>query len=157
MGCLFSRLESRDPEEILRLLRAFQEIRQERCETTGSADADLVTFSTLPAGPERDARDEGFRISREKTDALDWENAGDDMLSQAFEEFRYSFGYDAYDAADEWWYDWGLTLQRMNAAQQSLGDMFSSCVVSTVTTDGVEVFSGSTEDEAPRMQLRVTA
>lgn len=134
MGCLLSRLESPEEGEILRLLAAYQEIREERCATTVKSDADLVLFCTLPPCPERDARDEGFRASLAKTDMLDWENAGDDMLRDAFEEFRYSFGYDAYDAADEWWNDWGLTRQRMNAAH-SLEGMMAGCVVSTSMTD----------------------
>lgn len=140
LGCLLSRLEARDENEILRLLSAYQEIREERCQTTIKSDSDLVMFCTLPPSPERDARDESFRIQLSKADELDWESAGDDMLRDAFEEFRFSFGYDAYDAADEWWNDWGLTRQRMNAAH-SLEGMMAGCMVSTIMTDGAEGLS----------------
>ena len=79
-----------------------------------------MTFTTLPAGPERDARNEGFRRTREKMDLLDWTNLSDDLLRESWEEFLFSFGYDAYDAADEWWVNWGLTYERMNAARGQL-------------------------------------
>lgn len=140
LGCLLSRLGSRDEGEMLQLLSAYQEIREERCARTMQSDSELVLFCSLPPCPERDQRDEGFRAALSKADLLDWENAGDDMLRDAFEEFRFSFAYDAYDAADEWWNDWGLTRQRMNAAQ-SLGGMMTGCVVSTFTSDGDEALS----------------
>lgn len=120
---------------MLRLLSAYQEIRQERCEVTVKSDADLMTFTTLPPGPARDARTEGFRLTREKMDLLDWTNISEDLLRDSWEEFRFSFAYDAYDAADEWWVNWGLTYERMNAAQGKSG-MRSGSALSTFATEG---------------------
>ncbi|KAI5121812.1 hypothetical protein M0805_009804 [Coniferiporia weirii] len=134
LGSLFSRLQTRDTDEILRLLRAYQEMRQDRCTATVQSDCELVAFSTLPAGPERNERDEGFRLSRMQQ-SLDWEKASEDILRGAWEEFRASFGYEAYDAADDWWVDWGIMLQRMTAVES----MTSKAAVATVAPeDGYE-------------------
>ncbi|THH08949.1 hypothetical protein EW145_g2356 [Phellinidium pouzarii] len=116
LGSLFSRLQSRNADEALWLLRAYQELREDRCVTTVQSDIELVIFSTLPEGPARDERDEGFRMAR-KQESLDWENSREDILRGAWDEFRGSFGYDAYDATDNWWVDWGVMLQRMTAIE----------------------------------------
>ena len=118
MGSLFSRLQSRSPDEILRLLAAYQEIRQERVESTIKSDAELCVFCTLPPGPARDKRNEGFRQS-EANKSLDWVEESEETLRAAWEEFRGSFGYEAYDAADDWWVDWGVTIQRLSAASNT--------------------------------------
>lgn len=123
LGSLFSRLQTKDPDEILRLLSAFQEIRQDRCSTTLQSDMELVTFCTLPSGPACDERNAGFKAAA-KQEALDWENVGEDLLSGAWEEFRGSFGYEAYDAADDWWVDWGIMVQRMAAAQRAADEEY---------------------------------
>lgn len=98
------------------------------------SDSDLMTFTTMPPGPERDARDMGFKLSREKMGVLDWTNLDDDLLRESWEEFRFSFGYDAYDAADEWWVSWGLTYRRMSAAQGQT-DMGVESALSTFASD----------------------
>ncbi|KAH8110332.1 FAD/NAD-binding domain-containing protein [Phellopilus nigrolimitatus] len=116
LGSLFSRLQSRGPEEILRLLKAYQEVRQERAQTTIASEADYVAFSVLDVGPSREARDEGFRVLRAQQ-SLDWKSTEEEVLRGRWEEYRGSFGYEAYDAADDWWVDWGVLQERMTAAR----------------------------------------
>lgn len=116
LGSLFSRLRTRNQDEIVRLLGAYQEVRQERCQETIQADSELVAFSTLPPGPARDEREAGFRAARVQRSS-DWENASEERLRNVFEEFRGAFAYEAYDAADDWWVDWGLMAQRATAVQ----------------------------------------
>lgn len=111
----------------MRLLCAYQEIRQERCAKTQQSDAELVAFSTLPPGLARDERDAGFALSSANA-TLDWEDAGEDILRGAWDEFRGSFGYEAYDAADDWWIDWGVLAHRTTAVQ-------STSVVDTAVED----------------------
>ncbi|EJD05385.1 FAD/NAD-binding domain-containing protein [Fomitiporia mediterranea MF3/22] len=118
LGSLFSRLQSRDQEEILRLLAAYQKIRQDRCNAILQTDNELLTFSTLPPGSARDERNAGFARASEQN-MLDWENVDEDVLRSAWEEFRNSFGYEAYDAADDWWVDWGIVVHRLSAAQNA--------------------------------------
>ena len=115
LGSLFSRLHTRNREEILRLLRAYQEIRQERCEQGIQSDLEISTFLSLPPGPDRDRRDEGFRQSQ-TSQKLEWDEETEDSLRGAWESYRIQLAYEAYDAADDWWIDWGVMIQRLSAA-----------------------------------------
>lgn len=74
-----------------------------------------MAFLMLPAGPERDARDASMREELERGE-LDWTEANEGALRQQWEEFRDDFGYNAYEAADTWWVEWGVLLERVNAA-----------------------------------------
>lgn len=121
LGSLFSRLRTNSTEEILRLLAAYQEVRQGRVEAILQTDVELLSFSTLPPGPARDERNEGFRKTSQ-SQVLDWVNVDEDVLRTAWEEFRSSFGYEAYDAADDWWIDWGVLVQRIAAAAATDSD-----------------------------------
>lgn len=115
-GSLFSRLRTGEREEITRLLMAFQEIRQSRCNSITDSEYQKVHFSVLEEGdPIRVARDAGFRAAADQH-ALDWENVDEEYLRASWEELKGSFGYEAYDAADDWWVDWGVLRERMSAA-----------------------------------------
>ena len=118
LGSLFSRLQTRDRGEILRLLGAYQEIRQERCEQGIQSDLEITGFCTLPAGPDRDRRNEGFKQS-EANQSLDWDEESEETLRGTWEQYRVSLAYEAYDAADDWWVDWGAMAQRMAAANNA--------------------------------------
>ncbi|KAH8110329.1 FAD/NAD-binding domain-containing protein [Phellopilus nigrolimitatus] len=116
LGSLFSRLKSHDGSEIVRLLSAFQEIRQDRCSVIAKSELESVLLVSLPDDdPMRAVRDAGFRAGRD-AHALDWDDIGEDSLSSAWEDFKMSFGYEAYDAADDWWVDWGVMRERMAAS-----------------------------------------
>ncbi|KAL5514192.1 hypothetical protein ACEPAG_2280 [Sanghuangporus baumii] len=120
LGSLFSRLRTRDTDEILRLLAAYQEIREGRCAEVTRTEYETVAFSVLPKdNPKRAERDAGFAASRQMK-VLDWENLDDPFLQHIWEQFKCSFGYEAYDAADDWWVDWGIMRERMKASSMAV-------------------------------------
>ncbi|KAI0731119.1 FAD/NAD(P)-binding domain-containing protein [Earliella scabrosa] len=96
-GSLFSHLSTTD--QIPSFMSAYQELRQRRCALVKLADLANAHMVVLPDGPEADARDED--MSR-KLD--EWDEG---MLKGQFEEIAEIFGYDAGDAAEEWWINWG--------------------------------------------------
>jgi salicylate hydroxylase len=119
LGSLFSRLRSRSRSEISRLLSAFQEIRQARWEFVKHSELSNVTLLTLSEDSEEwKLREAAFVASREK-EVLDWDDIEDPYLQQAWEEVKIIFGYEAYDAADDWWIDWGIMQQRLKASNAS--------------------------------------
>ncbi len=58
-----------------------------------------------------------FRASKanEEKFRLGWGDIDEEYLRAAWESFKGPFAYDAYDAADDWWNDWGLLQARMSA------------------------------------------
>ncbi|TFK79962.1 FAD/NAD(P)-binding domain-containing protein [Polyporus arcularius HHB13444] len=96
-GSLFSHL--RTMEQVPSFLGAYQELRQPRCEKVGRSDIKGAELMALPPGPAADARDENIRQQLQEWD--------EGMLKESFEEIAEIFGYDAGDAAEEWWINWG--------------------------------------------------
>ncbi|KAI0092755.1 hypothetical protein BDY19DRAFT_925962 [Irpex rosettiformis] len=96
-GQLFSHLSSED--QISQFLNAYEEIRKERTEDVLEREISNTKMVTLHPGPEKDTRDASFRQTRDKWD--------EGLLKAEFEGLFDLFGYDAYDAAEQWWVDWG--------------------------------------------------
>ncbi|RDX51301.1 FAD/NAD(P)-binding domain-containing protein [Lentinus brumalis] len=96
-GCLFSHLRTMD--QVPSFLAAYQELRQQRCEAVGRSDIKGAELMALSPGPAADARDENIRRQLQEWD--------EGMLKASFEEIAEIFGYDAGDAAEEWWINWG--------------------------------------------------
>lgn len=114
IGSLFSRLRTRSRQEIVALLNAYQEIREERCNLITDSEYEKIHFSVLEVGdPIRAQRDAGLKASREMG-VLDWDCVTEEYLKAQWEEFKGSFGYEAYDAADSWWVDWGSLRERIS-------------------------------------------
>ncbi|KAI0692644.1 FAD/NAD(P)-binding domain-containing protein [Cytidiella melzeri] len=97
LGTLFSHLSSED--QIPRFLYAYEEMRQGRTTQVRERDVSNAAFLRMPPGPEKDARNADFRQARGEWD--------DGALKTEFEGLFELFGYDAYDAAEEWWVSWG--------------------------------------------------
>ncbi|KAI0700134.1 FAD/NAD(P)-binding domain-containing protein [Cerioporus squamosus] len=97
LGCLLSNLRSMD--QLPTFMDAYQELRLRRCALVGLADLGNARMMVLPPGPEPDARDEDMRRQRNEWD--------EGMLKAQFEEISEIFLYDAGDAAEEWWVNWG--------------------------------------------------
>ena len=113
LGSLFSRLRSRSPSEVVRLLSAFQAIRQTRWDSVKQSELGNLTTLTLPEGSaEWEARASWFAAIREQGE-VDWEDVEDEGVQRIWQENSSAFGYDACDAADDWWVDWGLMEQRL--------------------------------------------
>lgn len=141
VGSLFSRLRTRSRQEILVLLNAYQEIREERCNLITDSEYERIHFSVLEVGdPIRAQRDAGLKASRE-IGALDWDCVSEEYLKAQWEEFKGSFGYEAYDAADSWWVDWGSLREKMSVRSipedeelpQAVGTLAGANIVATTS------------------------
>ena len=92
----------------------------------------------------RIARDAGFERARAQQ-SLDWEDVEEEYLREAWEELKGSFGYDAYDAADDWWVDWGVLRERLESVsiETESNDglrpisIFPTSMISSVTATAV--------------------
>ncbi|KAL0953594.1 hypothetical protein HGRIS_004802 [Hohenbuehelia grisea] len=104
LGSLMSRLRSR--EQIPMLLQAFQDIRFQRCTDTVLSELNMASLCTIPAGPERDARDAGLKAAMLEVADRDHRWTDQQLLEQ-WQEVGHIFGYNARDAAEDWWVNWG--------------------------------------------------
>ncbi|KAI0691115.1 FAD/NAD(P)-binding domain-containing protein [Cytidiella melzeri] len=111
LGSLFSHLSS--PHQIPALLSAYQEIRESRCRRLASTDMSSVSRMLLPPGLEREARDRLWAAPKEE-----W--SSDSMARKGFDELAEIFGYEAEDAAEEWWVDWGRYASSAKAVEFGL-------------------------------------
>ncbi|KAJ3564100.1 hypothetical protein NP233_g8513 [Leucocoprinus birnbaumii] len=101
LGSLMSHLSSRD--QIPQLLEAFQEIRQARCLQVQESESRNAMLVTLPPGEDREMRDAGMARSLQVDTTWD-----DSMLREQWEEIGEVFGYNATEAAEDWWIKWGV-------------------------------------------------
>ncbi|KAF7790248.1 hypothetical protein EIP86_001200 [Pleurotus ostreatoroseus] len=123
-GTLFQNLTSED--QIPTFLNAYQEIREGRTTEVNKNEASAAAFCRLPPGPIRDARNAEMRLSRDEWD--------DGSMKKEFEGIAGLFGYEAEDAAQEWWVTWGRYGQ---AARESVQyDFETAAAMSNLTVDG---------------------
>lgn len=111
LGTLFSHIQ--DPSALPSMLEGYHEIRQPACDATFSVEIAWMNRICLPPGPERDARDAEFRAERD----LNREQTEDELRAR-WENLGFIFGYDAAEAAEDWWTKWGR-LQSAAAGGQS--------------------------------------
>lgn len=109
-GSLFSHIQSRP--QIGRFFSAFLELRRPRCESLRLKGLRETHYLTLPKGPQQAERDEPLRHTYISST---WDDVSDIQFRQEWEGLQDVFGYDAYDAADSWWVEWGFLEQRANA------------------------------------------
>ncbi|PCH44468.1 FAD/NAD(P)-binding domain-containing protein [Wolfiporia cocos MD-104 SS10] len=122
-GSLFERLSSW--EQVPSFLSAYQELREARCAEVKASDIRNAQMVAMPPGPARDARDEDMR----KNSADEWDEG---TTKQNFEEMAWVFGYDARDAADEWWVNWGRFSE---SARQGINIKHLSVGLETLTVE----------------------
>ncbi|RPD64462.1 FAD/NAD(P)-binding domain-containing protein [Lentinus tigrinus ALCF2SS1-7] len=97
LGSLFSHLRTLD--QVPSFLSAYQELRERRCDLVKLGDIKNGKLAAMPNGPAADARDE---LMRHRVD--EWDEG---MMKAQFDEIAEIFLYDAGDAAEEWWVNWG--------------------------------------------------
>ena len=119
LGSLFSHL--RTTNQIPSFLSAYQELRQRRCDLVKLADIGNAQMVAMPDGPAADARDEDMRHT-----ADEWDEG---MMAAQFEEIAEIFLYDAGDAAEEWWVNWGRFSQTAREQPSMMNLKFSSVTV----------------------------
>ncbi|THG94300.1 hypothetical protein EW026_g7146 [Hermanssonia centrifuga] len=94
---LFSHLKSWN--QVGSFVSAYQEIREARTKAVNTVDVSNAELVRMPPGPDRDRRNESMRRARREWD--------DDALQWEFEGVAALFAYEAQDAAEEWWVNWG--------------------------------------------------
>ena len=124
LGGLFSHLQNRN--QIPHFFSAFEDLRHARCEAVKSSEWGKVEACTLPAGELQQLRD--LQLRKQGSDGLNMSNMDDvpeEYLREQCEEYKESFGYNAHDAVDNWWVEWGTLLERsmiLNHEQESHSD-----------------------------------
>ncbi|KAI0924942.1 hypothetical protein AcW1_006902 [Taiwanofungus camphoratus] len=123
-GSLFCRLSTWN--QVPSFLSAYQELRQARCDAVKQGDISNAKLVAMPPGPAQDARNTDMRM--QTTDQWD-----EGTYKDNFDEMAEIFGYDATDAADEWWVNWGrfsdTTRESPNIKHMSFG--FTTTTVET--------------------------
>jgi len=102
LGTIFSHLRSFD--QIPLFANAYEEIRQPRCQS--ALDKEIAAYRAvwLPPGPARDGRN-AILAEGDRCENSDGENEA--VLAQEMEEYEEIMAYDAIEAAEEWWVEWG--------------------------------------------------
>jgi salicylate hydroxylase len=103
LGALFDRCRSR--ADVPGLLSAFEDVRQPRGAAMLASERDKVAFLALPRGPARAARDAGFRAAMAA--AVQLEDVADEAVARSAADFVRQWAYDACEAVDDWWTQWG--------------------------------------------------
>lgn len=130
-GSLFSHIQYRD--QISHFSSVFQELRRPRCEEIEVLELKKVQRVTFPKGSDQEQRDEILRKSAIEV----CENTPEEVLRQEWEQFRYAFGYDAYEEVESWWVEWGSLEERASGnvpeTPSPLEDIFFEYHVTQVT------------------------
>ncbi|KAF8498591.1 FAD/NAD-P-binding domain-containing protein [Russula emetica] len=106
LSALLSNVRSLD--HIPHLVSAYETIRRERSKFLHEVDATNFKQSMFPPGPERQARDLGMQ---QLLDARQhkWD---DDAYLGLWGHLCKIWAYNAFDAADDWWVEWGMLRER---------------------------------------------
>ncbi|KAJ6504887.1 hypothetical protein C8R47DRAFT_1104075 [Mycena vitilis] len=105
LGRIFAHLTSVD--QIPFLLRGYQQVRYRRTVATAASEMASITLTTVPPGPAREERNANFKAMALMAD----DGVIDEAIAGIWEGYLVQFNYDANEAVDEWWLNWGK-LQR---------------------------------------------
>lgn len=106
LGVLFSRLRSDD--QITPLLYGYEDLRKPRRNTLVEVEDANHHIIMMPPGPEREVRNAEWRRWREAEEARGGAEVEEGELKRQFDEICVIWGYDAIDAAEDWWVKWGM-------------------------------------------------
>ncbi|KAF8958781.1 hypothetical protein BDZ97DRAFT_1906399 [Flammula alnicola] len=115
LGCLFSRLRSRD--HVSQLLTAYEEIRHPHCSDTQMWDYQQRLGMKVPVGPQQDGRD---AILRQTMAYGDWDHMEETTFRSVWGNELTLFAYDATDKVDDWWGQYGSSTMEVKV---SMGDV----------------------------------
>ena len=111
LSALLSYVRSLD--HIPHLVSAYETIRRERSKFLHEVEVTTVTQSMFPPGPEREARDfEMQKLLQARQHKWD-----DDAFLGIWGQLCQVWAYDAFDAADDWWVQWGVLRERAMVVQ----------------------------------------
>lgn len=89
-------------------MRAYETIRRGRSKFLHEVEVTSVTQTMFPPGPERQARDsEMQKFLHAGQDKWD-----DDAYLGIWGQLCEVWAYNAFDAADDWWVQWGVLRER---------------------------------------------
>ncbi|KAI0255935.1 hypothetical protein BJV78DRAFT_1174599 [Lactifluus subvellereus] len=116
-AAVFSTLLSylRGFDHIPMLVRAYETIRRDRTEFLHQVEVSSVTQAMYPPGPERIARDQEMQKNLE-TGQTKWD---DDAYLGLWGQICEVWAYNAFDAADDWWVQWGVLREHSLRLQNS--------------------------------------
>jgi len=106
LGTLFSRLRAWD--QLPHLAEAFQELREPRTRAIYAKETKAFDTVWVGPGPQREARDQalhGMMVEGHKG----WDET---KMRWQWDEICEVFGYNARDAAEDWWVMWGMLRER---------------------------------------------
>ncbi|KAF9025740.1 FAD/NAD(P)-binding domain-containing protein, partial [Hymenopellis radicata] len=106
LGTLFSHLASRS--QIPSLLKGYNELRMPRSKACATSEITAMLNNQLPPGDHRVLRNQGLNHTLAIANAPG-EHAED--LAALWQGWITLTNYDAKDAADEWWLNWGRHIQ----------------------------------------------
>ncbi|KAF9049518.1 FAD/NAD(P)-binding domain-containing protein [Hymenopellis radicata] len=109
LGRLFSHLTCRS--QIQPLLKGYNEMRFTRTNNVQNFELGGMDMISLPPGPQRDLRNVGFART---LDLLSDPDEHAEELAQLWADWFSLFHYDARDAVDEWWLNWGTHVQSLS-------------------------------------------
>jgi salicylate hydroxylase len=95
-------------DHIPMLVRAYETICRERTQFLHRVDVGHVELIMYPPGPERTARDQEMRKLLNRGHGK-WD---DDAYMGLWGEICRVWAYNAFDAADDWWVQWGVLRER---------------------------------------------
>ncbi|KAI0305849.1 hypothetical protein B0F90DRAFT_1623939 [Multifurca ochricompacta] len=114
-AAVFSTLLSyvRNLDHIPLLVRAYETIRRDRTEFLHQVEVQSVLQTMFPPGPERTARNKEMeRLLRARQGKWD-----DDAYLGLWGQLCEIWAYNAFDAADDWWVQWGVLRERALSLQ----------------------------------------
>lgn len=110
LGVLLSRL--RDHSQIPSLLYGYQDLRQPRLNTILDLEGANHFLLMLPPGQDRDLRNEAWKRWKAAAEARGDAEIEEGELEKQFADVCEVWGYDAIDAAEDWWVHWGMLRER---------------------------------------------
>jgi salicylate hydroxylase len=129
LSTFFGRLTAWD--QVPMMLNAYAELRQERCASVGAQEESNQTLVHLPPGPHRDARDEGFKGMLAAQHMEEWDEA---QLRERWESVSVLLGYNAFEAAEDWWMKWGVIVEASKARTIGIDPVSMAIVSETQVT-----------------------
>ncbi|KAG2145125.1 hypothetical protein DEU56DRAFT_788922 [Suillus clintonianus] len=129
LGTLFSRLRAWD--QLPHLAEAFQELREPRTRAIYAKETKAFDLVWVPPGPQRDARDQAL-YSMMVEGHKGWDET---KMRWQWDEICEVFGYNARDAAEDWWVMWGMLRERSITRDGHCPSSYAVpfCMGSTVT------------------------
>jgi salicylate hydroxylase len=122
-------------DHIPHLVSAYETIRRERSKFIHEVEVTAVTQSMFPPGPEREARD----LEMQKLLQARQHKWDDDAPLRIWGQLCQVWAYDAFDAADDWWVQWGVLRERAMCVQDSNAELpWSPLEISVSTHTGYD-------------------